>query len=329
MTINNDIKVVVIGGGSGISVILRGIKKLSQNISAVVTVADDGGSSGILRKDLGMLPPGDIRNCILALSNTEPFMEKLMQYRFKDDSLSPHNLGNILIAALLEMTGSFEKALLHIHNIFAVTGRVLPVSLEDIHISCQLEDGSVVIGESMIPFEVMKKNSKIKSIKIQPENAKVYEEVPESIKKADVVLIGPGSLYTSILPNLLVKGVKEAILESHAKVVYCANLLSQPGETTGLQVEDHIFEIEKHIDAKIFDTILINNKRLSESLYKAYKKEGAEALFLSKEGRVKLEERGLHIIERDFTEIKEGYIRHNANVVAQELLSIVDTKVYS
>ncbi len=328
MVLNSDIKIVVIGGGSGISVILRGIKKVSKNISAVVTVADDGGSSGILRKDLGMLPPGDIRNCILALSNTEPFMEKLMQYRFKEDSLSPHNLGNILIAALVEMTGSFEAALLHIHKIFAVTGRVLPVSLEDIAISAKLADDSIVFGESTIPYEAIKKNSKICSIKIHPENAKIFEEVPKAIKSADVILVGPGSLYTSILPNLLVKGVKESILESKAKVVYCANLLSQPGETTGLELEDYILEIEKHIGAQIFDTVLVNNKKLSDCLYDAYKKEGATPLFLSKTGKRKLEDNNCRIIEKDFIEIKEGYIRHNADVVAHVLLDIVDTKIF-
>ncbi len=328
MILNSDIKVVVIGGGSGISVVLRGIKKVSKNISAIVTVADDGGSSGILRKDLGMLPPGDIRNCILALSNTEPFMEKLMQYRFKDESLSPHNLGNILIAALVEMTGSFEAALLHIHKIFAVTGRVLPVSLEDIAISAKLADDSIVFGESMIPFEAIKKNAKINAIKIHPENAKIFEEVPKAIKSSDVILVGPGSLYTSILPNLLVKGVTEAILASKAKVVYCANLLSQPGETTGLAIEDYIDEIEKHIGVQIFDTVLVNNKKLSDCLYDAYKKEGATPLFLSKGGKNKLTDKKLNIIERDFIEIKEGYIRHNADVVAQILLDIVETKIF-
>lgn len=325
---NTDVKILVIGGGSGISVILRGIKKISKNISAVVTVADDGGSSGILRKDMGMLPPGDIRNCILALSKTEAFMEKLMQHRFKDEKLSPHNLGNLLIAALVEMTGSFEAALSHMHDIFAVTGRVLPVSLEDISILAELEDGSVIVGESKIPYEVIKKNSKIKRIKIIPEDAEIFEEVPNAIRYSDIILIGPGSLYTSILPNLLVKGVVESILQSHAKIVYCGNLLSQPGETVGMKIEDHVFEIERHVGCRLFDTVLINNKRLSNELYAAYKKEGAKPLFLSDEGREKLEKRGIEVIERDFIEIKEGYIRHDADIVARELLDLPDTKVF-
>ncbi|MDO4773133.1 MAG: uridine diphosphate-N-acetylglucosamine-binding protein YvcK [Bacillota bacterium] len=326
---NNDIKILVIGGGSGISVILRGIKKISKNISAVVTVADDGGSSGILRKDMGMLPPGDIRNCILALSKTEEFMEKLMQHRFKDEKLSPHNLGNLLIAALVEMTGSFEAALSHMHDIFAVTGRVLPVSLEDISIVAELEDDSIVQGESKIPYEVIKKNSKIRRIRIVPENAEIFEEVPKAIAYSDIIMIGPGSLYTSILPNLLVKGVSEGIRNSRAKVVYCGNLLSQPGETSGMKIEEHVFEIEKHVGARLFDTILVNSKRLDSDMYAAYKKEGAKPLFLSEEGRQKLEERGIEIIERDFIEIKEGYIRHNADLVAKELLDLVDTKIFA
>ncbi len=317
--------ILVIGGGSGISVVLRGIKKVSRNITAVVTVADDGGSSGILRKDLGMLPPGDIRNCILALSNTEPFMQQLMQYRFKDKNLGPHNLGNILIAALVEMTGSFEAALLHIHKIFAVRGRVLPVSLQDISISAKLEDDSIVFGESMIPYEVIKKKTRIKCIGINPRNAEIFEEVPKAIKSSDIILIGPGSLYTSILPNLLVNGVVDAIRESKAKVVYCANLLSQPGETTGMSIENHIDEIESHINTNIFDVVLANNKRLSDSLYEAYKKQGAKPLFLYEEHRESFSNRGIEIIEKDFTEIKEGYIRHNADAVAQELINLLET----
>ncbi len=322
------IKVVVIGGGSGISVVLRGIKKITKNINAIVTVADDGGSSGILREDLGMLPPGDIRNCILALSNTEPIMESLMQYRFKDEKFKNHNLGNILIAGLVEMTGSFEAALSHIHDIFAVKGRVMPVSLEDIIIQAELEDGSIILGESKIALEVMKKNSPIKKINILPEDAKIFGEAIKAIKSADVVLIGPGSLYTSILPNLLVKGVKEAILESKAKTVLCSNLLTQAGETTGMKIEDHLFTIEKHIGAEIFDAIFVNDKKLDENVYLPYQKEGAAPLFLDEKGRQTLKNRGIEIIEKDFVETKAGYIRHNADIVAEEVLNIVDTKVF-
>ncbi len=322
------IKVAVIGGGSGISVVLRGIKKITPNINAIVTVADDGGSSGILREDLGMLPPGDIRNCILALSNTEPFMEKLMQYRFKDEKFKNHNLGNILIAGLVEMTGSFEAALSHVHNIFAVNGRVLPVSLEDISIQAQLEDNSIIIGESKIPYEVMKKKSKIKEVKIFPEDAKIFDDVVNAVHNSDVILIGPGSLYTSILPNLLVKGLKEAIIESKAKTVLCSNLLTQAGETTGMSIEEHLFTIEKHVNAEIFDAIFVNNKKLSKKIYQPYEKEGATPLFLSENGRKALIKRGIEIIEKDFVETKANYIRHNADAVAKEVLNIVDTKVF-
>ncbi len=325
---SNDVKVVVIGGGSGISVVLRGIKKLTENITAVITVGDDGGSSGILREDLGMLPPGDIRNSILALSDTEPIMEQLMQYRFKDKALKNHNLGNVLIAGLVEMTGSFEAALSHIHDIFAVKGRVLPVTLNNMVLEASLEDGTKVIGESRIPYESMKKKSKIKDINILPKKCELLPAVKEAIDTADIIMLGPGSLYTSILPNLLVGDMADILQKAKAKVVLCANLITQPGETTSMSVEDHLFTIEDQIGKKIIDTIFVNNKKMEDSLYESYKAEGAEPIFLSEEGRKKLQDHGVKIVERPFAQSKAGYIRHDAELVGVELVNQIETKVF-
>lgn len=325
----NDIKIVVIGGGSGISVVLRGIKKITENITAIVTVADDGGSSGILREDLGMLPPGDIRNCILALSDTEPIMQQLMQYRFKDRALKNHNLGNVLIAGLVEMTGSFEAALSHIHDIFAVKGKVLPVTLADIILEATLEDGTKIRGESKIPYESIKKNSKIKSIRIEPEDCDLFQGIDKEIASADVVLIGPGSLYTSIVPNLLVGNLPSLLKHAKAKVVMCANLLTQPGETSGMSIEDHIFALEKIVGIRFIDVVFVNDKVFLDEVYEDYKKEGAHPLFLNDEGRKKLEASGIKIVELPFAETKQGYIRHDALLVANELINQIDTRIFS
>lgn len=325
---SGEAKVVIIGGGSGISVVLRGIKQLTSNISAIVTMADDGGSSGILREDLGMLPPGDIRNCILALSDTEPIMEKLMQHRFGDNCLKKHNLGNVIIAALVELTGSFEAALSQLHNIFAVKGRVLPVSLDDIVLEATLKDGTVVLGESKIPYACMKKNSKIDRLKLIPESCELFPEIKSVIEKSDVILLGPGSLYTSILPNLLVGDMVKYLKEAKAKVVYCANLLTQPGETSGLSVEDHLFELERQVGAEFIDVILVNNEKVDEGVFENYKKEGSEVIMLGDAGRERLQKRGVKIIEDALVEYKAGYIRHDALKVAELLLDQIETKIY-
>lgn len=321
-------KVLVIGGGSGISVILRGIKQLTDNITAVVTMADDGGSSGILREDLGMLPPGDIRNCILALSDTEPIMEKLMQHRFNDNCLKKHNLGNVIIAALVELTGSFEAALSQLHNIFAVKGRVLPVSLDDLVLEATLSDGTIVLGESKIPYACIKKNSKIDKIKLIPESCELFPEIPPAIENSDIILLGPGSLYTSILPNLLVGKMAEKLKKAKAKVVYCANLLTQPGETSSMTLEEHLFELERQVGTEFIDVILVNNQKVDEAIFEKYKKEGSEVILLSPEGRNKLITRGVEIIEDDFIEYKAGYIRHNALKVAEVLINQIEMRIY-
>ena len=230
--VSRDLKVVAIGGGTGLSTLLRGLKLFARNITAVVTVADDGGSSGMLREDLGILPPGDIRNCILALADVEPVMERLLQYRFKEGSLKGQNLGNLLIAAMTDIANGFESAIREISNVLAVTGKVLPVSLEDIRLVAKLEDGTNH-GESKIPEEQIKRNSPIIEISMDKPYCNALPEVIQAIKDADVIVLGPGSLYTSIIPNIIIREVTQAINQSNAVKVYVCNIMTQPGETTG------------------------------------------------------------------------------------------------
>ena len=237
---NNEAKVVVIGGGTGLSTMLRGLKQYTSHITAIVTVGDDGGGSGKLREDLGMLPPGDIRNCILALADTEPLMEDLLQYRFTEGSLKGQCFGNLFLAAMAGISENFEDAVQKMSSVLAVKGKVLPVTLDDMKLIAELENGEIIEGESKIPSEVIFRNTRIKKIAIKPIDAKPLEEAIKAINNADVIIMGPGSLYTSIIPNLLVKGIPEAICKSPAKKVYISNVMTQPGETDGFKVSNHL-----------------------------------------------------------------------------------------
>jgi len=317
---SRDLKIVAIGGGTGLSTLLRGLKLYTRDITAVVTVADDGGSSGMLREDLGILPPGDIRNCILALADVEPIMESLFQYRFKEGSLRGQNLGNLLIAALTDIANGFENAIKKIGNILAVTGRVLPVSLEDIHLVDKLADGTVICGESRIPEEQIKKNSPIVEISTDKPYCKALPEVIHTIKEADVIVFGPGSLYTSIIPNIIIREVAQAIEQSKAVKVYVCNIMTQPGETTGYSVADHVRAIMKHGGAKLIDVVLMNSAKLPDDLLAKYRLEGAAPV----EYRGKDDERDINVefVSADLADFSKGLIRHNPQKLAREIVRI-------
>ncbi len=321
-------KVALIGGGSGASVVLRGLKQFTENISAIVTVADDGGSSGVIREDLGMLPPGDIRNCIVALSDTEPAMEALMQHRFKNGQFAGHSLGNMIIAGLVDMTGSFEEALSHIHNIFAVKGRVLPVSLDDIVLLAKLKDGNIVRGESNIPNVVKWNQTAIDEVFIEPVGAQAYDESVKAILQADLVLIGPGSLYTSILPSLLMPQIKDALNKTSAKIIVSMNLMTQPGETDDMSVGDHFAVIAQQIGEAAIDYLLVNNKTISESAQRKYAAKGAQLLQFSETEKQVILDSGVQIIEDAFLEEYAGYVRHDAKKLSQSALDLVETVRY-
>ena len=225
-------KILAIGGGTGLSVLLRGLKEYTSNITAVVTVTDDGGSSGRLRGEMGILPPGDLRNCVLALADTEPLLEELFQHRFqKGSDLEGHSFGNLFIAAMTEMMG-FKRAILEFSKVLAIRGTVLPVTLEHVFLKARFTDGTEAEGETSI----VKEGKTIKRLSLFPSSCKPLPEVISAIKEADAIILGPGSLYTSVLPNLLVPGVKEAIKESSALCIYVCNIMTQAGETQGFSV---------------------------------------------------------------------------------------------
>lgn len=314
---NNETKVVVIGGGTGLSTMLRGLKQYTSHITAIVTVGDDGGGSGKLREDLGMLPPGDIRNCILALADTEPLMEDLLQYRFTEGSLKGQCFGNLFLAAMAGISENFEDAVQKMSSVLAVKGKVLPVTLDDMKLVAELENGEIIEGESKIPSEVIVRNTIIKKIAIKPIDAKPLEEAIKAINNADVIIMGPGSLYTSIIPNLLVKGIPEAICKSPAKKVYISNVMTQPGETDGFKVSNHLKVLMDYGVAENIDYVIANNGIIPPDIKEKYAKENAELVVLDYENISNL---NVNVIEADLIKITKRYVKHNAEKLAELIM---------
>ena len=255
-------KIVAIGGGHGLATLLRGLKNASHNINAVVTVADDGGSSGRLRANFGILPPGDVRNCLAALSDDEDLLAQLFQYRFtdSDSSLKGHSFGNLFISSMAEVTGSFEQAIAESGRVLAVSGRVLPASLENVNLVADIIDPDSkkktrIVGESKITAS----EGNIVKVMLEPANPAVYPEVIQAILSSDLIVVGPGSLYTSILPNLLVRDITSAIRASQALKIFICNVATQEGETEGFSCGDHLAVIEDHVGTNLFDIIVAND----------------------------------------------------------------------
>ncbi len=327
-------KIVAIGGGTGLSTMLRGLKYFTANITAIVTVGDDGGGSGVLRQDLGMLPPGDIRNCILALANTEPIMENLIRYRFTDGTLKGQNFGNLLLAALTGIYGEFEIAVQKMSDVLAVRGKVLPVTIDDMVLKAKLENGNTIVGESNIPEASLEQNSQIDRVYINPEDCKALDEAIVAIKKADSIIIGPGSLYTSVIPNLLVKDILNAIKEAKSPKIYVCNIMTQPGETDLYTVKSHLNAINKHVDGNIFDYVIVNNNEdLSLDLEKKYLDGNSNLVKYDKDQMNLL---GIKIIEEDLIKVNSnGYVRHNEyklstliiKTIMKEVLMFSDSKI--
>ena len=264
--------IAVIGGGHGLAVLLRGIKEATSNVTAIVTVADDGGSSGRLREELGIIPPGDLRNCLVALADTEPLMEKLFQYRFGGESaLAGHSFGNLFIAAMNEVTGDMETALVEASKVLAVKGRVLPASKEHVRLDAVMEDGTVVEGESHIP----EARKRIRRVRLFPEHAEAVGAALEAIRTADAVILGPGSLYTSILPNLLVDGMAETLRRSRAIKIYICNVMTQPGETDGYTASMHVKAILEHAGKGVIDYVLVHSGPISDVMRESYAANGS------------------------------------------------------
>jgi uncharacterized cofD-like protein len=250
-------RVVAIGGGTGLSQLLLGLKEHTGNITAVVTVGDDGGSSGRLREDMGILPPGDVRNCIAALAEAEPLMRSLFQYRFQQGTgLEGHSFGNLFIAALTDlMDGNFEEAVRATSRVLAVRGQIVPSTTADVTLGARFDDGTTVWGESSIS----RQGKRIEQLSIRPEHAHAYPEAVDAIRAADLIVIGPGSLYTSVLPNLLVRDIRDAIRVSRAVKVYVSNVATQHGETDGFSVADHVAAIERHVGRGLIEYVLAND----------------------------------------------------------------------
>ena len=318
-------KVVVIGGGTGLSTMLRGLKLYTNNITAIVTVGDDGGGSGKLRADLGMLPPGDIRNCILALADTEPIMEDLLQYRFKEGSLKGQNFGNLFLAAMAGISDNFEDAVQKMSSVLAVTGKVLPVTLDDMKLIAELENGSVIEGESIIPEEAVKQKSKIKQLRINPERAKPLMDALIAIKEADAIVMGPGSLYTSIIPNLLVEDIVEGINKSDAIKIYISNVMTQPGETDDFAVSDHIKTLMNYSGKNSIQYVIANNGIIPKDIEERYLNQDSKLVKLDYENIEKL---NVKVVETDLVKITKGYVKHDAEHLAQVLMTtILDKKL--
>ena len=310
--LNKGAKIVAIGGGTGLSMLLKGIKKYTNNITAVVTVGDDGGSSGRLREELGILPPGDIRNCIAALADDENLITELFQYRFKNgEGLEGHSFGNLFLTALCAITGNMVKAVKESSNVLNIRGVVLPATLDDMKLAAESTDGTIVNGESNIP-EVHKK---IKRLFTEPAVCRALPEVIAAIQNADLIILGPGSLYTSVIPNLLVSGVVDAITESTAKKIYVCNIMTQPGETDDYTVASHVNALISHAKGRrIVDAVLVNDS-LPENISEGYAKSGSIPVKLDIENLIPT---GVTVVSQKLIEEnKQGLVRHSSHRVAR------------
>lgn len=315
---NSQIRVVAFGGGTGLSTMLKGLRLYTNNITAVVSVADDGGSSGILRKDFGMLPPGDVRNCLSALSDIDPVMSDLMNFRFKEGSLKGHSLGNIILAALNETSENFEEAVGKLAHVLGIIGRVYPVTNENVILKAVLSNNKTIIGESNIGSYSEAIWNRIDHVLIEPANPKPVSGVLEAVEKADVIVFGPGSLYTSIIPNLLVDGIADAIRSSKAVKVYVCNLMTQSGETEGYSAYDHLAAIEKHSYSRIADIMVVNNATVPDSIIARYAEENAEPVHIDAENILKHSK----LVQGNLLLVRDGRVRHNFSRLARTIVQI-------
>lgn len=312
--LNKGPKVVAIGGGTGLSMLLRGLKKITNNITAVVTVGDDGGSSGRLREEMGVLPPGDIRNCIAALADDEDLITKLFQYRFDvGEGLKGHSFGNLFLTALCSITGNMVRAVRESSNVLSIRGRVLPATLDDMKLVAEMEDGRVIHGESSIP----EAKGKIKKLFTEPKECKALPEVLTAIKNADLIVMGPGSLYTSVIPNLLVKEIAQAVAKAKAKKIYVCNIMTQPGETDNYSVSSHVNAILTHAGTKdVLDAVLVNNS-IPKNISPAYANHSSFPVVLDNEN---LNPTGVKLVSTKLLEEEEsknGLVRHSSSRVAR------------
>lgn len=315
-TFNTSPKVVAIGGGTGLSVMLRGLKQYDLDLTAIVTVADDGGSSGRLRSELKMPPPGDIRNVLTALGGAEPLLQQLLQYRFKNgNGLAGHSLGNLILAAMKDITGDFVTAIQEMSRVLAVRGQVLPASEEDVVLKAEMADGTVVSGESNIP----RYGGRIKRVFLEPPEPKPLQAAITAIGEADAIVIGPGSLYTSILPNLLVNDMATAIRAADALKLYVCNIMTQPGETDDFQVSDHVRALQEHVGASLFDYVLANDNEPPPDVVAQYREKGATVVHLDED---EVKQMGYGVIVDHFWQY-ETYLRHHTGRLSARIVDLI------
>ena len=309
-------RIVVVGGGTGLSTMLRGLKNYSSNITAIVTVSDNGGSSGMLKQQMGIMAPGDIRNCLVALADTESEMEELFQYRFKKEinGLEGHSFGNILIAVLSNITGDFEKAVLKLSDVLAIRGKVYPNSLKSIDLVGEMEDHEEIVGET----NIVDSGKKILNMKLSLPNAEAPKDAIEAIENADIIVLGPGSIYTSIIPNLLVKNIKGAINKSKAHKVYICNVMTQPGESDGFTASDHCKTIIKYLGNKSINHVIINNAKPNREVLAKY--EESKQFFVEPDVN-KIKELGINIVAGNFMSQK-NQVRHNPKALAEAIMRL-------
>jgi uncharacterized cofD-like protein len=312
-------KIVAIGGGTGLSTLLRGLKRSTSNLTAVVTVTDDGGSSGRLQKELGILPPGDIRNCLVALSDDEALVTDLFQYRFNDgEGLSGHSFGNLFLAAMTSVTGNFDKAVKESSRVLNIKGRVLPATLETVRLCARFEDGTIVRGET----NISQSHKAIAELSLDPAHVQPLREVLETIRDADAIVLGPGSLYTSILPNLLVAGVAAAVAESNAVKMYICNVMTQPGETDDFTASSHVRTLLEQAGRRVCDYVIVNEEP-PRRLLEAYAVEGQTPV---DPDRAALEALGVRVVGANVISETQT-VRHDPQRLAEVVLKLIDEHV--
>ena len=314
--LTNGPVITVVGGGTGLSTLLRGMKYITSNCTAVVTSADDGGSSGRLRKELGIIPPGDLRNCLTALADREPLMERLMQYRFQGDSpLAGHCFGNLFIAAMAQAEGDMEAGLNATSQILKVRGRVIPSTLANIQLRARMYDGTTVTGESEIP----RAKKRIAKMMMVPADAPAAKGAMEAIINADVLIFGPGSLYTSVIPNLLVDGIRDAIIQSKAVKIYICNVMTQPGETDGYGAYEHVTALGDHMGCQFLDYVIVNSQAVTQEQLRQYHAEGSTPITPDID---KIRSLGITVVPARLIS-KKDLVRHDPRKLARVLIALI------
>ena len=309
--------IVAIGGGTGLSTLLNGLKSYTRNITAIVTVTDEGGSSGRLRGEWGGLPPGDVRNCMVALAENDSALNRILNFRFDRGELKGHSLGNLILLATTELTGDFRKAVEELNNLLAIRGKVIPVTTESVTICAATSRGSVLRGE----LDISRQGSEIESVWIEPSDARAVPEAILAIENADIVVLGPGSLFTSILPNLMINEVSEALKRAHAPKIYITNLMTQPGETDNMNITDHVRWITRTCGS-VPDYVIANEGIVPAELLEIYLAAGAEPLILEDDQKRSLAFMGARVILSDLISVTAGSVRHNSQKVAETLVRI-------